>query len=162
MNLIKGLYEVVSVFSDSVVRWVARYIFLLLWIFTHRIARRRRLGIVYHGYLLKAKTVPLHATKALGGRGSIAPNNSWPLHLRGVSGQRHAPAALYLRGKYSRYPLDRRLGGPRTGVDTEARGKIISPLPRIDPRSSIPGRDEMIFPLASVSRSALGPTQPPV
>jgi hypothetical protein len=27
---------------------------------------------------------------------------------------------------------------------------------------SIPGRDERIFPLASVSRPALGPTQPPV
>jgi hypothetical protein len=30
----------------------------------------------------------------------------------GVSGQRHAPAALYPRGKGPRYPLDRRLGGP--------------------------------------------------
>jgi hypothetical protein len=29
----------------------------------------------------------------------------------GVSGQRHAPAALYSRGKDPRYPLDRRLGG---------------------------------------------------
>jgi hypothetical protein len=29
--------------------------------------------------------------------------------LDGVSGQRHAPAALYLRGKDPRYPLDRRL-----------------------------------------------------
>jgi len=28
----------------------------------------------------------------------------------GVSGQRHAPAALYHRGKDRRYPLDRRLG----------------------------------------------------
>jgi hypothetical protein len=29
-------------------------------------------------------------------------------------------------------------------------------------RGSIPGRGEMIFPLTSVSRPALGPTQPPV
>jgi hypothetical protein len=29
-------------------------------------------------------------------------------------------------------------------------------------RGSIPGRDERIFPVASVSRPALGPTQPPV
>jgi hypothetical protein len=29
-------------------------------------------------------------------------------------------------------------------------------------RGSIPGRDKRMFPLASVSRSALGPTQPPV
>jgi hypothetical protein len=28
----------------------------------------------------------------------------------GVSGQRHAPAALYPRGKDPRYPFDRRLG----------------------------------------------------
>jgi hypothetical protein len=32
----------------------------------------------------------------------------------GVSGQRHAPAALYPRGKNPRYPLDRRLGGPQS------------------------------------------------
>jgi hypothetical protein len=30
----------------------------------------------------------------------------------GVSGQYHAPAALYPRGKNPRYPLDRMLGGP--------------------------------------------------
>jgi hypothetical protein len=30
--------------------------------------------------------------------------------LDGVSGQRHAPAALYPRGKDPRYPLYRRLG----------------------------------------------------
>jgi hypothetical protein len=33
--------------------------------------------------------------------------------LDGVSGQLHAPAALYHRGKDLRYPLDRRLGGPQ-------------------------------------------------
>jgi hypothetical protein len=43
----------------------------------------------------------------------------------GVSGQRHAPAAPYPRGKDRRYPLDRRLGGLRAGLDTEARGKIL-------------------------------------
>jgi hypothetical protein len=32
----------------------------------------------------------------------------------GVSGQRHAPAALYPGGKDPRYPLDRRLGGPQS------------------------------------------------
>jgi hypothetical protein len=31
-----------------------------------------------------------------------------------VSGQRHAPTALYTRGKDTRYPLDRRLGGPQS------------------------------------------------
>jgi hypothetical protein len=33
---------------------------------------------------------------------------------------------------------------------------------RLGDRSSIPGRGERIFPVASVSRPALGPTQPPV
>jgi hypothetical protein len=31
----------------------------------------------------------------------------------GVSGQHHAPVALYPRGKGLRYPLDRRLSGPQ-------------------------------------------------
>jgi hypothetical protein len=43
----------------------------------------------------------------------------------GVSGQRHAPAAHYPRGKDPRYPLYRRLGGPRAGLDTEATEKIL-------------------------------------
>jgi hypothetical protein len=40
----------------------------------------------------------------------------------GVSGQRHAPAALLPPRKGPRYPLYRRLG-----LDTEARGKILYP-----------------------------------
>jgi hypothetical protein len=32
----------------------------------------------------------------------------------------------------------------------------------LDDRGSIPGRGQRIFPLTSVSRPALGPTQPPV
>jgi hypothetical protein len=31
-----------------------------------------------------------------------------------MSGQSHAPAALYPRGNDLRYPLDRRLGGPQS------------------------------------------------
>jgi hypothetical protein len=47
----------------------------------------------------------------------------------GVSGQRHAPAALYPRGKDPRYPLDRIRGwvGPRAGLDAGARRKILYP-----------------------------------
>jgi hypothetical protein len=45
----------------------------------------------------------------------------------GVSGQHHAQAALYPRVKDPRYPLYRRLGGPRVGLDTEAREKILFP-----------------------------------
>jgi hypothetical protein len=44
--------------------------------------------------------------------------------------------ALPSRGKDSQYPLDRRLGGhARAGLDIKARGKILSPLPGIEPLS---------------------------
>jgi hypothetical protein len=46
--------------------------------------------VVISRSLKKAKAIPLHASKALGGRG-IASTHSRPL---GVSGQRHASAAL--------------------------------------------------------------------
>jgi hypothetical protein len=54
----------------------------------------------------------------------------------GVSGQRHAPAALYPRGKDPRYPLDRRLGGPQKPVWTQRiEEKSFCPC-----RGSNPGR----------------------
>jgi hypothetical protein len=56
----------------------------------------------------------------------------------GVSGQHHAPAALYSRGKDSGNHCTGCWVGPRAGLDTEDRGKILSPLPGIEPRS--PGR----------------------
>jgi hypothetical protein len=60
------------------------------------------------------KGVPLHAMDAPGVRGGIALTHSQPRHKMGVSGQHHAPAALYPRGKDPRYPLDRMLGGPQS------------------------------------------------
>jgi hypothetical protein len=51
----------------------------------------------------KGKAIPLHAMEALGRGGGIAPTHS--RHLMGVSGQRHAPAALFPQGKDPRYPL---------------------------------------------------------
>jgi hypothetical protein len=55
--------------------------------------------------------------------------------LDGVSGRRHALAALHPREKDSKYPLDRRLSGPRTGLDTEVRENILFLC-----RKSKPGR----------------------
>jgi hypothetical protein len=46
----------------------------------------------------KGKVVPQHTYECTGGR-CIAPTHSRRRHEMGVSGQRHAPAALYLRGK---------------------------------------------------------------
>jgi hypothetical protein len=46
--------------------------------------------------------------------------------LDGVSGQRHAPAALYLRGKDPQGThWTGGWVGPRAGLDAEARGKIL-------------------------------------
>jgi hypothetical protein len=57
------------------------------------------------------KVVPQHGMEALGRRGGITPTLSYPPQYMGMSGQHHAPAALYPRGKSPRYPLYRRLGG---------------------------------------------------
>jgi hypothetical protein len=57
-------------------------------------------------------------------RGEVCSYSFLTFALYGVSGQRHAPSALYPRGKDLRYPLDRRQGGSRAGLDTEVRGKI--------------------------------------
>jgi hypothetical protein len=43
----------------------------------------------------------------------------------GVSGQRHAPATLYPRGKDPGTHCTGGWVGPRAGLDTEARGKIL-------------------------------------
>jgi hypothetical protein len=56
----------------------------------------------------------------------------------GVSGQHHAPAALYLREKDPRYPLYRRLGGPQSRSGHRSYKKNPFPPPGIEPRS--PGR----------------------
>jgi hypothetical protein len=56
----------------------------------------------------------------------------------GMSGPRHAPAALY---PGERTPSTHCTGGwvgLRAGLDTEVRGKNLLPLPGIEPRS--PGR----------------------
>jgi hypothetical protein len=62
--------------------------------------------------------------QALGGRGDIAPTHSRPRRWMGVSGQRHAPTALYPRG---RTPGTHWIGGwvgLRAGLDTEDIEKI--------------------------------------
>jgi hypothetical protein len=64
--------------------------------------------------LFEGKSVPQHTYGGAGGRGGIAPTHSRPRHQMGVSGQRHAPAALYPREKDHRYTLYRRLGGPQS------------------------------------------------
>jgi hypothetical protein len=61
-------------------------------------------------------------------------------------GQRHAPVTLQPWGKH---PFTHCTGGwvgPRAGLDTEARGKILSPLPRSEPRSpGSPARSQTLY-----------------
>jgi hypothetical protein len=63
--------------------------------------------------IIKSKALLLHAMVALGGREGTAYSFLTSV-LDRVSGQHHAPAALYTRGKGPLYPLDRRLGGPQS------------------------------------------------
>jgi hypothetical protein len=56
------------------------------------------------------KAVLLHAMKALGGRGGIAPTHSWPRHYMWMSGQRRAPAALLPPGKGPPVPTGQKAG----------------------------------------------------
>jgi hypothetical protein len=68
--------------------------------------------------------------EALGGRGDIAATHSRPQHYMGVSGQRHAPAALLPPGKGPPVPIVQ-----EAGWAPEARGKILCPC-----RGSNPNR----------------------
>jgi hypothetical protein len=54
-----------------------------------------------------------------------------------VSGQFHAPATLPL-GENPRYPLERRLGGPRSRSGRDGKEKNSQSLPGIEIRSSSP------------------------
>jgi hypothetical protein len=60
------------------------------------------------------KAVPQHTYEGVRGREYIAPTHSRPRDLMRVGGERHAPAALYPRGKDPQYPLDRRLSGSQS------------------------------------------------
>jgi hypothetical protein len=52
----------------------------------------------------------------------------------GVSSQRHTLAALYPRERTPGTHCTGGWVGPSAGLDTEARGKILLPLPVIEPR----------------------------
>jgi hypothetical protein len=64
---------------------------------------------------------------ALGGRRDIAPTHSWSQHCMGVSGQRHAPAALCPGERIPGTHCTGGWGRLRAGLDTEVRGKILCP-----------------------------------
>jgi hypothetical protein len=61
----------------------------------------------------------------------------------GVSGQRHAPAALYSRGKDSLYILDMRLGEPQSRSGRKVRRKILYPCRGSNPDR--PARSQTLY-----------------
>jgi hypothetical protein len=62
-----------------------------------------------------------------------------------MSGQRHAPATLCPGERTPGTHCTEGWVWPRAGLDTEARGNIVSPLPGIDPRSpSRPTRNGVV------------------
>jgi hypothetical protein len=87
---------------------------------------------------LKAKAVPLHAMKTLGGRGRTAYLFSTST-LDGGELSASRPGRALLPGKEPPVPFVQEAGwAPEPVSDIEATGKILSPLPGIEPRS--PGR----------------------
>jgi hypothetical protein len=74
-----------------------------------------------HMYITLAKgmAIPLHTYGSEGGRG-IAPTHSRPRHYMGMSGQRHAPATLYPRGKDPGTHYTGGWVGPKAGLDTRS------------------------------------------
>jgi hypothetical protein len=89
---------------------------------------------IFPQYQLQSK-IKLSRHAAPRGRGIIAPPHSLPQHCTGVSGQRHAPAALY-PVKRTPVPLDRRLGGPQSWSGHRGYGRNLLPLLGIKPRLS--------------------------
>jgi hypothetical protein len=76
--------------------------------------------------------------EALGGRGGIATTHSQPRHQMGVSGQRHAPAALLPPGNGPPVPIVQEAGWASEPVWTQGLEEKSFPPPGIEPRS--PGR----------------------
>jgi hypothetical protein len=93
----------------------------------------------FHKYTTIAKLKLSHYTprKPLGERMHSSYSFSTSA-LDGGEWSASRPAALCPRGKEPRYPLYRRMDGPQSRSGHKAGGRILSPLPGIEPQS--PGR----------------------
>jgi hypothetical protein len=91
--------------------------------------------------------VPLHATKALGGGGKYSSYWFMTPALDGGEWSALSPRRALEPGERS--PGIHWTGawvGPRAGLDTEVRGKILSPLPGIESRSPCrPVRSQTLY-----------------
>jgi hypothetical protein len=73
----------------------------------------------------------------------------------GMSGQRQAPASLYPLGKDAGSHWTGDWMGPRACLETEARGKILTPLPGIEHGSPCsPVRGQTLFCLSYAGSSS--------
>jgi hypothetical protein len=91
-------------------------------------------------YTTKAIAVPLHATEALEGRGSIACTHSRPWYSFStlvLDGGEWSASRFGRALDPGKGPGTHCTGGwvdPRAGVGAETRGKFLSPLSGIEPR----------------------------
>jgi hypothetical protein len=74
----------------------------------------------YHSKV-KGKAVPQHTYGGEGGKRMYCSYSFTTLALDGVSGQRHAPAALHPQGKDPHTHCTGGWVGPRSGLDTEEK-----------------------------------------
>jgi hypothetical protein len=90
------------------------------------------------GIVKKAKAVPLHTTEALAGERRYSSYSFLTSALDGGEWSASRPCRALPRGKDTpptRTHCKEGWVDPRAGLDTEAIGKILSPLPGIEPRS---------------------------
>jgi hypothetical protein len=85
---------------------------------------------------VKAKVAPLHATEALLGERKYSSYSFSTSALDGGEWSALRPGRALAPGKETPVSIVHCWVGPRAGLDTEARGKILSPLPGIEPQSS--------------------------
>jgi hypothetical protein len=96
--------------------------------------------------LRKTKAVPQHTYGGAWGERSYSSYSFTTSAIDGVSGQRHAPAALYSRVRTPGIRWGGGWMGLRAGLDTEGRGKILFLLPGIELRSSgLPVRSKTLY-----------------
>jgi hypothetical protein len=91
--------------------------------------------MIMHAFDSAAKDVPLHVMKALGERryGSYSFLTS---ALDGGQWSASRPGRALAPEKDTGTCCTESWVGPRAGLDTEARGNILPPLPGIEPRSA--------------------------
>jgi hypothetical protein len=94
---------------------------------------------------INAKAVPLHTMKALGGK-EYSSYSFLTLALDGGEWSASRPGRALVPGKGPPVPIVQQAGWAPEPVWTQTRGKILSPLPGIEPRSpDRPARSQTLY-----------------